>query len=85
MSLIAATNRYLFLFVLIQGRTYEEKLAEAGMNTLKARTLHAIDNANTSQWFEMGQPPANALVENPRLTWNSGGTLNETRTKSILG
>lgn len=47
-----------------KGRTYEEKLAEAGMITLEARrrrgdliqayrTLNGVDNVDSSQWFKL--------------------------------
>ena len=70
-----------------RGRTYEEKLAEAGMITLEARrrrgdllqayrTLHGVDDVDASQWFEMVQPRPGASAENPGWTRNSSGALN---------
>ena len=73
-----------------RGRTYEEKLAEAGMITLEARrkrgdliqayrTFHGVDNVEASQWFRMVQPRVGASVEDPGWTRNSSGTLNVMR------
>ena len=73
-----------------RGRTYEEKLSEAGMITLEARrrrgdllqayrTLNGVDDVDASQWFQMVQPCAGASTENPEWTRNSSGAINVTR------
>ena len=75
-----------------KGRTYEEKLAEAGMITLEARrrrgdliqayrTLNGVDNVDSSQWFKLVQPRAGASAEHPGWTRNSSGALNVTKVK----
>ena len=73
-----------------RGRTYEEKLAEAGMITLEARrrrgdllqayrTFHGVDDVDAGQWFQMVQPRPGASAENPGWTRNSSGSLNVVR------
>ena len=73
-----------------RGKTYEEKLAEAGMITLEARrrrgdllqayrVLHRVDNVDPSQWFQMVQPRAAASADNPGWTRYSSGSLNVNR------
>ena len=75
-----------------KGRTYEEKLAEAGMITLEARrrrgdllqtyrTLHGVDDVEADQWFEMVHPRPGASAENPGWTRNTSGALNVMRGK----
>ena len=73
-----------------KGRTYEEKLSEAGMITLEARrkrgdllqayrTFHAVDDVDPKLWFNRVQPRAGASKENPGWTRNTSGALNVTR------
>ena len=73
-----------------KGRTYEEKLSEAGMITLEARrkrgdllqayrTINGVNDVDSSQWFQMVQPRAGASAENPGWTRNSSGGLNVER------
>ena len=73
-----------------KGRTYEEKLSEAGMITLEARrkrgdllqayrTINGVDDVDSSQWFQMVQPRAGASAENPGWTRNSSTALNVKR------
>ena len=76
-----------------KGRTYEEKLAEAGMITLEARrkrgdliqayrTLHGVDDVEAGNWFEMVQPRPGASADNPGWTRNTSGSFN-LRSKEI--
>ena len=73
-----------------KGRTYEEKLSEAGMITLEARrrrgdllqayrTINGVDDVDSSQWFQMVQPRVGASTENPGWSRNSSGGLNVER------
>ena len=56
-----------------RGRTYEEKLAEAGMTTLEERrrrgdllqaykVIRGVDDVDPSLWFDMVQPRAGAMT-----------------------
>ena len=68
-----------------KGRTYEEKLAEAGMTTLEARrlrgdllqayrVLNQVDDVDPSKWFKMSQDRNGAMS-----TRHTGGHLNVER------
>ena len=68
-----------------KGRTYEEKLAEAGMVTLEARrlrgdllqayrVLNGVDDVDPKKWFTMTQDRNGAMS-----TRHTGGTLNVER------
>ena len=67
-----------------KGRTYEEKLAEAGMVTLEARrrrgdllqayrVLNGVDDVDPQRWFSMAQPRGNVA------TRHTGSSLNVER------
>ena len=70
-----------------KGKTYEEKLAEAGMVTLEERrrrgdllqayrVFNGVDNVDSSQWFKLVQPRAGASAEHQGWTRNSSADLN---------
>ena len=45
------------------------------------RTIHRVDDVDSSQWFTLVQPRAGASSENPGWTRNTSGALNVTRGK----